>query len=411
MMTTHEKKDTNQAAIRINRPAPRVVLLLAALFSLANMLHCASQHTPLSERLLSSDNLTKQSAFKEMDGLDMMSRKKYLGIMINMLHDKNPDNRVLAAEALGHMGPTAEEAVPDIVQVLHEENDPLRSSVIKALAEINTGAVPTLIAALNHQDPAIRCGAADALGSMGPGAKEAVPALANLLSDGDYAISRHAASALGQIGPTAVPALTQVARGGDRHATEMAETAFSHLKADPKVVHELAQLLGNANENPGVRAFAIKALGKMQKDARTAVPDLARALGDENNDVRSAAGWALGQIGPAAIPYLREALKNDNPQVRSGAAYALGYMGPVAEDAVPALLQTMKDEDQVVRIDAILALDKMQASSRAVVKALIRVLDEDNDDFVRLSAARVLNKIGTSEAKEAVITYNKKNNR
>jgi hypothetical protein len=32
MMTTHAQEDINQAAIRINRPAPRVVLLLAALF-------------------------------------------------------------------------------------------------------------------------------------------------------------------------------------------------------------------------------------------------------------------------------------------------------------------------------------------------------------------------------------------
>jgi HEAT repeat protein len=198
----------------------------------------------------------------------------------------------------------------------------------------------------------------------------------------------------------------QVAAKEDGRVTGMAETAFSYLNAGPNLIHELARLLGNNGEKPGVRAFAAKALGRMQEKARDAAPDLARALGDENSEVRSAARWALGRIGPTAVPALREALKNNNVQVRSGAASALGSMGPVAEDAVPALTQALRDEDPVVRIEAISALEKIQASSWAVVKELIRVLDRDKDDFVRLNAARVLNKIGTSEAKEAVSKYN-----
>ena len=38
--------------------------------------------------------------------------------MKSMLHDADPNNQVLAADALGHMGPTAEDAVPDLVQLL-----------------------------------------------------------------------------------------------------------------------------------------------------------------------------------------------------------------------------------------------------------------------------------------------------
>jgi len=406
MMTKQERKDLGQAVMPDKHAASWIVLMLAALVMLAALDGCAGRKSPLSERLLSSENSTKRTAFRELDALEGSSKKKYLRIVEDTLRDADPGNRMLAAESLGRMGPAAEEAVPELIQVLGEENDSLRSTAVTALAAIGTGAVPALVAALDHQGPAVRSGAADALGSIGAGSTEAIPALINLLGDRDYEISHRAASALGRIGAAAVPALLQVAAKEDGRVTGMAETAFSYLNAGPNLIHELARLLGNNGEKSGVRAFAAKALGRMQEKARDAAPDLARALADENSEVRSAARWALGRIGPAAVPALREALKNNNVQVRSGAASALGSMGPVAQDAGPALTQALRDEDPVVRIEAISALEKTQASSWAVVKALIRVLDGDKDDFVRLNAARVLNKIGTSEAKEAVNNYN-----
>jgi HEAT repeat protein len=409
MMMRNENLDLKQAPFYIRRPALSVIIMLTTLFFMATLLQCAGQQSPLRERLLSSDERTKRSAFKELNSLNAESKKKYLEIMKNMLTDKNPENQLLAAEALGHMGPAAEEAIPDLVQALSGDNEALRSRAIKALAEIGPTAVPSLITALNHQDKPVRIGAADALGSMGPRAKEAIPALAAMLSDRDREIAQHASSALGLIGPAAVPELIHVARRGDRYATDMAATAFSRLKADTAVVQELTRLLGNANEEPGVRGFAAKALGNMPEKAQTAQSEIMRALGDENDDVRTAARWALGQIGPKAIPALREALKDGNPRIRSGAAFALGSMGPAAEDTVPALLQAMKDEDRTVRIDAILAIGKIKVTSKAVVQALNQVLETDKDEVVRLDAVRVLNKIDTTEAKEAVLRYNKKN--
>jgi HEAT repeat protein len=93
---------------------------------------------------------------------------------------------------------------------------------------------------------------------MGPRAKEAIPALAATLSDRDREISQHAASALGLIGPAAVPELIQVARRGDRYATDMAATAFSRLKADSSVIRELTRLLGNADEEGEIRRSSLR---------------------------------------------------------------------------------------------------------------------------------------------------------
>jgi HEAT repeat protein len=84
-------------------------------------------------------------------------------------------------------------------------------------------------------------------------------------------------------------------------------------------------------------------------------------------------------------------------------------MGPAAEEAVPDLLRVMKDDDRTVRIDAILAIGKTQVTSYAVVRALIQVLDTDKDEVVRLDAVRVLSKMESSEAEEAVNKFNKSN--
>jgi HEAT repeat protein len=408
-MTMNENKDNRRARSRCRGLFQRIGIILAALFALAVLTHCAGMGGPLRERLVSSDDRTQRSAFKELDALDSVAKKDYLATLKNLLYNRNPDTRIRAAASLGRMGAAASEAVPDLAHVLSEDDDDLRLASIGALGRMGADAVPYLITVLNHPSPEVRRAASDALGSIGPEAKEAAQALSLLLGDQDREMAQRAAFALGKIGRYAVPVLVQVAKGRDHSAVEMAETAYSEGKVDPGVVQDLANILGNSDEEARVRAFAAAVLGRMREQAKGALPALVRALGDEHVDVRSAARGALGRMGTAAVSALADALKDGRPSVRAAAAYALGALGPVAEDAVPALLQAFKDSDRAVRIDAILAVGNMRISSRVVVQELIRVLEADTDDLVRLDAVRVLNKIDTAEAKEAVVNYNKKN--
>jgi len=403
-----ENKDDKQSWNPIRCSALRIGITVAAIVLIVNVLNCAGQQGPLRDRLLSPDAGTRRSAFKEFNSLSTASKLKYVEIMKTMLNDADPKSQVLAADALGHMGPAAEEAVPDLVQLLTVENENVRLHASKALADIGEVAVPSLISALKQPEPAMRTSAADVLGAIGPAAKDAIPSLATLLGDQEQEVSRHAASALGLIGPAAVPELIEVARWRGRYATDMASTAFATLKADAATVNELVKLMGNVREDPAVRAFAVSALGNMPDKARGQMPELIRLLSDENNDVRTAARWALGQTGPKGIPALREALKNSDPRVRAGAAFALGSMGPAAEEAAPDLLRATKDEDRTVRIDAILAIGKTQVTSDTVVKSLIQIMETDKDEVVRLDAMRVLSKMNSSEAREALVRYNTK---
>ncbi len=382
-----------------------IVSSLAVFTLLAVLAGRANAQEPLSERLVSADESVRRSAFRELDGLDIPSRMKYLEIVENTLRFADPSGKQIAAESLGRMGSAAEEAVPDLVQALGDEQGALRSAAAAALSAIGPSAVPALVAALEQQDPMVRRSASDALGGIGPRATDAIPGLLNLLGDRDYEVGRRAATALGHIGPVAVPALLQAAAKGDSRVTAMAETVFAYLDAPPNVVFDLVRTLGNITEDPGVRVFAANALGRMGEKARNAVPDLVRALGDERREVRSAASLALGRIGRPAVPAILEAIKGNSASSRAGAASALGSMGTDAEDVISALIRALKDQDAIVRVEAISALEKSKTTTRPVASALIQVLNEDKDDIVRIDAARVLNKIGTAEAKAAVSRF------
>ncbi len=79
-------------------------------------------------------------------------------------------------EALGLLGPTARDVVPELIPFLQQSDPYLVRTTAKALAQIqDPSAIPPLIAIL--RDPAKREFAAEALGEFGPKAKAAVPIL------------------------------------------------------------------------------------------------------------------------------------------------------------------------------------------------------------------------------------------
>jgi len=94
---------------------------------------------------------------------------------------------------------------------------------------------------------------------------------------------------------------------------------------DPTTLGHLVKAL--AGERDGRRRRnAARALGHMGPLARDAVYDLAAALEDVDNCVRSECAHALGRIGPgatSAIPHLASALRDPCPMVRAEAAATL----------------------------------------------------------------------------------------
>ena len=143
------------------------------------------------------------------------------------------------------------------------------------------------------------------------------------------------------------------------------------------------------HKNPQVRQKAAKDLGRMGPDARTGVPALVAALGDDNRSVHKEAMLALKSIGKPAVPALIQALKHGNPNIREGAALALGKIGPGAEPAVPALIRALIDDNGRVKKSAEFSLRRI---GKPAVAALKKTRDSDTGPLGR-AAGKVLEKI------------------
>lgn len=153
---------------------------------------------------------------------------------------------------------------------------------------------------------------------------------------------------------------------------------------------------------PDQRADLLRSIGSFGADADSAVNEVVEAMQDPDSHVRSAAAWALSQIGPAgaaAVPALATALTDPNPQVRSISAVALREMGGRALSALPALAKALSDPEPYVRAPAADAIAAIGAPAKAAVQALIdRLTVPDEQAYVLRSVTKALGRIGPDAA-------------
>jgi hypothetical protein len=100
------------------------------------------------------------------------------------------------------------------------------------------------------------------------------------------------------------------------------------------------------------RINALNNLAELGLNAAPAAAEIAKYLRKDGiEQVRAAAAFALGKIGPAAkdqIPDLTAALKDEFFKVKANAAEALGNMGPLAKDALPELFKLVDSKEEEV---------------------------------------------------------------
>jgi len=172
-------------------------------------------------------------------------------MLIESLKDESDDVGLLAALALGEIGPDARDAVPALIKVY---NSPW-SDIISGRQKV---------------DAAIW-----ALGRMGPAAKRAVPMLIRALNDFWWQTRDTAAEALGELGPDARDAVHALIRGL-RHS----------------MVADLRRLI---RLRPPSGHVAAEALGKI--GSKKAIPILLKASKCDDEKTRRAATTALERLG------------------------------------------------------------------------------------------------------------------
>ena len=86
-------------------------------------------------------------------------------------------------------------------------------------------------------------------------------------------------------------------------------------------------------------------------------------------------------------------LSDPDVKKRKRAAVTLGNIGPPAPGVGPALIGALKDADGGVRFEAIVSLLKLGRPGREAIPALTEIAQIDEDESVRMCAAKALRKM------------------
>ena len=163
---------------------------------------------------------------------------------------------------------------------------------------------------------------------MGPDARSAIDAIVAAPSDTRVEVKISACEALAGIGPEARSAVPQLAKALADEA-EIIPTA-------PTYLHDVG---------PSVRGSAAAAIGSMGPDAAFATSALIDALRSDNSLARRQIYTrALSAIGPAAIRPLLRAVRDPQVRLRVGAVEALARMGDEIATALPELVMELGNE-------------------------------------------------------------------
>jgi HEAT repeat protein len=203
------------------------------------------------------------------------------------------------AEAIGNLGPVAQELVFPLITMLSSSRDlDKKRAAAKALGKIGKPAevaVPALIEALNTNDEVLIINVAEALRAIRLHPYRSVPALGKLINDPRLKVREGVIDALSGFGPEALLALPELTMALD--------------DSEPRIRARVAQLFGAIGE-----------------DAADAVPDLIKALDDNDFNTRLSAIKSLGQIGPdsmEAIKSLEIFTQDPDSNIREAAATAI----------------------------------------------------------------------------------------
>ena len=275
-----------------------------------------------------------------------------------------------AAEALGKIGVSTEDAVQKLIMIAMEKNmrETLRIAALTALWQLKPeeATQPMLLLMFSDEtSPGIRANAVKVLSRIK--APETIPVLLWVLSTQFDEISdfqRH---------------MKREYKTLDVLRTQVDSFQMQWTVAYPRANY---RTWGELKPIPSlVRSEVARTLGIIKGD--TVVEPLADALRDDGRaTVRQSAAWALGEVkGDDAIPPLVTALKKDKQgAVRQEAAIALGKIK--GQKVIDPLLDVLRnDKYETTRLQAAVALREIQAGDKGLVDIVKKGLGSFDDGY------------------------------
>ena len=204
---------------------------------------------------------------------------------------------------------------------------------------------------------------------------------------------------LREIGPDAVAYLA------DRIETRDSFLRDRYVAVWPKLPAFVRSRMNQPMTAAAIRVKAVGALRQMGPPftaSKVGFNALRASLKHSDNDVRSRAEGALGDLGRQAKPALPDLIKSIEKRTKTSTGHigingiwAVGCIGPDAKDALPLLESIVKQKHGRERVYAAESVLKIGGDKAAAIAALQQAL-HDPDPKARREAAQVFERIGIS---------------
>ena len=217
--------------------------------------------------------------------------------------------------------------------------------------------------------------------------REAVTPLAALVRDPEYKVRMEVVRALRDLrDPAAVPALVTLLGDGEADIRQEAIATIDEIYSDKErsgPVGRFLQIFSDEADRTSIAPYV--------KVEPSVYEGLAKALRDENGDVREAAALAIGILGGSGQTRdLVATFQDPVPAVRAAAATAVGKVG--AQEDGRTLIGLLSDESLEVRNRALQALSVLRVTEAG--PALRQLYEENRRREWGLRVLETLSKIG-----------------
>ncbi len=302
--------------------------------------------------------------------------REHIEVLIECLHDPDPEVRVRACEAVSRAGDPV--AVTPLFGLLGDSD--ARVSQAAAAAIQSLGSLETKHLALQQArsaDTRTRRAALRIIAYFGY--PEGLLVLVDALSEDDEKIREAAILGLPLIDdPRGIAALLDTAKHPSARTRGAVMRALGNTHPSPSVVAALRA--GLSDEEPWVRYYACQSLGKLRVGEAEA--EIAERMDDPSGQVRIAAVEALARLpGERAARALERAARSSDADLKRAALVGLGVARRVS--ASPILREAAGSDDPATRLVAIGALAELGGPD--VVPTLAHAAT-DPDESVRSAA-------------------------
>lgn len=211
--------------------------------------------------------------------------------LIKAAGDDSGGVRNLIVKSIVHIGPKTPDAIPILIEAV--KNPELSEAAVSLLVKTGQPAVPALLEAVKDKDSQARTLMIKSIVLIGPKTTEALPILINSLKD--PLLCDHAISAISKVGSAVLPYLKKTLNTCDSEIQPYLSWIISFYCVSNE---EKIPLIVNALKAKSlqIRLEAVKSLGALGANAKTALPALMLTQNDENTEIHEAADKAIISI-------------------------------------------------------------------------------------------------------------------